>query len=362
MAEIYGMQKKYVKLILFFLISIIIFFIGLRYRTGADFNGYLIIFDDPLKEYTAVIPKEPGYVILNRIFKYIFGNYYILQCSITFFVCFSVYKFIVRYSKYPLVSLFLFIIFFFDDILMAQMRQSIALGIVLLSTKYIFNRKIIPFLFMVVLACMFHISAICAIPLYFLTWYFNKIISAIAMLASLIFYYKNNILILILSLIAPLLPGRLSEIAIKYLNSELYAGQTQGLNTGIYYIANLLLAMFLVLTIKPKDNKMIFFINTIIIAAIITNVSTGLVIIQRLRAYYLVYGIIGYTYIFKSINFRKLRDLFVIYACCIVVFFAIPFVKARTNYKISIITGRHMQYYWIPYYNAVYHSEKADYR
>jgi len=104
--------RKTDRALLAFLAVFAVLFIGLRYHTGADWSGYIRTFDRSLKIDREHSAMEYGYVLLNRPFKYIFDNYYVLQFTVTSFVVFVVYKFITRYSRYPLVSLCFFLLFF----------------------------------------------------------------------------------------------------------------------------------------------------------------------------------------------------------------------------------------------------------
>jgi hypothetical protein len=58
---------------------------------------------------------------------------------------------------------------------MGQIRQGIALGIVLWSLNYLLNRNLIKFSLVIVAAALFHVSALLFFPVYFLVNYkFNK--------------------------------------------------------------------------------------------------------------------------------------------------------------------------------------------
>jgi hypothetical protein len=360
-AEIIGLKKTTDKTILCFLVTVIILFVGLRYKTGADWSGYIRVFENSDSYSENSFGTEYGYFLLNRIYKYIFGDYFALQFSVTFFVCLVVYKFVAKYSAYPIFSLFLFIAFFLNDILMAQVRQSIALAIILLSSGYIFNRKLIKFLLAVFIACFFHISAVFAIPLYFLYCKIHKAFLLILLLGSQLFYFNNHFLTLLIEALMPFLPGRLAIIVPMYLNSEIFAGQA-AFNTGLSHIGSIFIAFFFVFIVNPKDTRTSFYINTVAIAMIIKSMSSGFSIISRLTAYYLVYNIIAYTYLFVPSIFRKQKDFKYIYVCCFIILFALVPIKSRLTHGINRLSGRDIQYGWIPYYNVLYHPYEAKSR
>ncbi|GHV07550.1 hypothetical protein FACS189485_18060 [Spirochaetia bacterium] len=75
---------------------------------------------------------------------------------------------------------------------------------------------------------------------------------------------------------------------------------------------------------------------------------------NRVSIYFSMYAIITYTYLFSVINFNKLKDLFLIYVCAIMVFFGAPYVKHITE------TGH--KAHFEPYYNVLEHPYKAQFR
>jgi hypothetical protein len=360
LADVLKTRKKEKKGALVFLLIILTLFVGLRYKTGADWSGYIKIFNDsplPYKRHG----YELGYVFLNKLIYYTFGNYYVLQFIATAFICIAVYFLIKNYSPFPLFSLCLFVIFFFNNILMAQVRQSLALAIIILSTKHILNRKFLLFVCYIVIASLFHVSAVCALPLYFLNRKINKFVLIVMVVVSCLFYYFPNVLSDIIKLFIPFMPKRLGTIATLYLAGSFFA-QSAVFNTGFYFIANIALNVILICLIKPKNKETSFFLNATAMAVFIKNISTAIIIIDRLQAYYLIYGIIGYICFLSLINFKYFKEFIVLYSCLILVFFAIPYIRERTSDEIFQLTGRPIQEAWIPYYNVLSHPYEAQFR
>jgi hypothetical protein len=350
-----------------FLIIFAIFFIGMRYKTGADWRGYIEMFERSLKidwNYSSSengIMIEYGYILLNKMIKYLFNNYYVLQFMITCFVFIIARKFILHYSEFPFCSLFLFLIFFFDGLLMAQVRQSIAVVIIIISTKYIIQRKLFIFLILVFLASLFHISAICAFPLYFLTIKINKVFLFGLVIFSSIFYFRQDLLFSIIKLFIPYMPNRLSSIASIYLMNNNWNKLGQ-FNTGIYFLVKHLLLLSWVILAKINNNKEKLFYNAAVVGIIISMISTGMVIIDRLTDYYEIYAIFSYTTLFKDVNFKHMRELILVYSFSILLLFSYPLVNRFITTKKDDLTGRPSNYKYIPYYNVIYFPAEAQYR
>jgi hypothetical protein len=357
--ELCDPDRKHLKLVLFFFIVVLILFIGLRYKTGADWAAYIKFFESiPQNGKTEF---EPGYAWLNRIIYYSLGNYFAVQFIATFVLIYAYYKFIKKHAQFPIFSLCLFFFFFFTHILMCQVRQSIAMGIILLGAENVFERKFIKYLLYVFAASLFHISAVFAIPVYFLYNYFGKPLPIFLVFFCTLSYFYHDAVYFLLAKITPFLPGRLGFLAARYLNSEIFT-KTAEFGTGLGYTARLLMVVFIVCICKNRDKKTWLFINCLVMAQMISSVAIGFYIVYRLQSYYLMFGILGYENLFRSFSFKKVPGLFYAYLCMVILFFSLPFFKERTSHKYDELTGRDAQYSSVPYYNVFYHPYEADLR
>jgi lysylphosphatidylglycerol synthetase-like protein (DUF2156 family) len=157
------------------------------------------------------------------------------------------------------------------------------------------------------------------------------------------------------------LPGRFGFIALRYLNSGIFI-KTAKFGTGFVYIGGLVMVIFILCICKSHSKKAWFFVNCLVMAQIISSTATGFSIIQRLRAYYLMFGILAYENLFTVVSFKKISSLFYIYLCMIVLFFSLPFFKDRTVHSYDELTRRDIQYNYIPYYNVFYRPYQAEFR
>ncbi|MDR0763176.1 MAG: EpsG family protein [Bacteroidales bacterium] len=343
-----------------------ILFIGLRYYTGADWNIYIKHFTQSASIGNAT-GFENGYYFLNKFLFLNTHNYYILQLLASCFILISAMYFFKNNSKYSIFAFSIFVLVFFGA-LMAQLRQTIALGFIFISARYIFERKFLIFLLMIIVACMFHISAIIALPLYFMNKNYGKILLVTLILLSQASFLYPQFLTSFVQIITPYLPGRLSVISTNYLTKATVFIQQQELQSGFYYIARVLFAIFLITVIKPKNSKEFFFINTLAVATCIKGLSMGMGILERFVDYYLIFGIVAYI-LLLSINIPKwlkfpllLRTKPLAITFFIIAFFAVPFWRSITSDKISKLNGRPGSYRYIPYYNVLHHPDEASQR
>ena len=112
-------------------------------------------------------PTELGYVYFNVLLSYFTANRYIFIFIVTLIIYVLYYVNIRRYSADYRVAILLFfgLLFFFT---FTYLRQMIGVGIAGLSLKFIYERKLWKFVFVVLIAASFHNSALILLPVYFI--------------------------------------------------------------------------------------------------------------------------------------------------------------------------------------------------
>jgi hypothetical protein len=143
--------------IFIFLIGLVLFLIAAFRPIGidSDSNGYVKILQSLEREQYVLI--EPMFRLIAFIFNYntraLFVTYALLAVPLKMFAIFKL-------SKYPLFSLLTYFCLFFILHEMTQIRIGVSIGILLLSITDLHDRRFIPFLLKVLLATLFHFSAI----------------------------------------------------------------------------------------------------------------------------------------------------------------------------------------------------------
>lgn len=95
-----------------------------------------------------------------------FGGERLLLCVTAFLIVFPVMVLYQKESQEPLICISFFLISLLFEMFFSGMRQSIAIGIIVLAFYFAKNKKLIPFLLTIGLASSFHSSAVVAIILY----------------------------------------------------------------------------------------------------------------------------------------------------------------------------------------------------
>ena len=158
--------RKYGKLIWAILFVLFVVFIGLRHEVGGDWGGYLrryneVKFDSFLPYVTRF---EVGYMLLNWVSYQLNGGIYLVNtvCAIIFvggLISFC------RTLPFPFLAFSAAIPYMIIVVSMGYTRQSAALGLIMFSMKYLSQGRTKYSVMYILLATLFHKSAIIILPL-----------------------------------------------------------------------------------------------------------------------------------------------------------------------------------------------------
>lgn len=168
------------RIVLFFLIILLFFISSFRGDFTSDYKNYASLFwyysNCSIKE---ILQNglwgypELGYLFFQFIIQKITGNAIFLFAFTSLLIILTHFKFIRDYSIDVVLALFLFVEAGTFYTSFNLVRQIMASGIVLIGTKYLVNKSLIKYCFVVLIASLFHKSAIIMIPAYFIS--FQKI-------------------------------------------------------------------------------------------------------------------------------------------------------------------------------------------
>lgn len=143
---------------------------------GADTSVYLKFFDQMVDTPWHMIfyindltyEFEPGFVLFEKILTLITHSPYVYQVIYSTIYFLSVVTFANEIEKEQFSFLFFFATLGNYIFMFTGVRQCIAISICLLSYKFVKERRLIPFLLLLVLAYTFHRSAILFLAVYFI--------------------------------------------------------------------------------------------------------------------------------------------------------------------------------------------------
>lgn len=152
-------------------LMLLICFFGLRGHLNTDFISYYPFFQHlpTLWDVEKIGSNryEIGFVLYSSFIKSLFPNYFawvFVNTVIDLSILFAIFK---RYSPSIVLSLIVFFSFYGIVIETNLYRNSKAIMLFLLSLSYLQERRFLPYLLLNILGCLFHLSSLIYIPLYF---------------------------------------------------------------------------------------------------------------------------------------------------------------------------------------------------
>lgn len=163
-----GKTRQLLLMIMGFIGLIIILVAGLRTDTGTDWFNYKYYFSTIENIPFMRSAMEPGYEILVRSFKLVFGQDYtpfllfFATCIVTI-----TYFFLYKYSPFPIFSIFLLMSYSMVGSGFG-VRQDLAICFSLIAFTFIEQRQVYKFLGIMLLAATIHNSALAFVPAYWI--------------------------------------------------------------------------------------------------------------------------------------------------------------------------------------------------
>ena len=302
------------------------FIVAMRYETvGADIGNYVAMFNTIEHYDFSSASLETGYAYLNLFFHNVFGSFYLMFFVIAVFCCPACYGHIKKRCLFPCFVLCYYAQEYFLTTEMAQTRQWIAMAIICLGFNFVEEKSLIKWTLLIIVAMQFHVTAICAFPLYFTSritikpW-FGLLLIMVACWMSL-FGYSLVWWILNFTVAIGFLPARVALLLNAYMMKE--TEKTQ-FGTGLGYLFRIVSGIYVFLLYKfaPKEtqNKMYFFNHCI--GILFCALGSQFLEFMRLANYYFICGLGFNAYsliVLKNKFFKKAEWL---QAICTLLFLA----------------------------------------
>ena len=167
-------NSKYKDKLLIFSLCVLTFLIGLR-SGWPDEIVYQVAFENAPRPWVFITQKvepygyeETGYLFLASLIKCVVNSslfYFLTMGGLSMYL---LYKGLTKYCAIPLIGLCDYIGRFLLNRDFTQMRSSLAILLIILAIKFIYDRKLVAYMLVILLAYQFHHLALLGIPLYFL--------------------------------------------------------------------------------------------------------------------------------------------------------------------------------------------------
>ena len=293
------------KVAVFFLGLVLILVAGLRYYVGTDFGAYYInsssyLLTDLWDRIVAL--NEPGIVLLSLI-----GNAFIRNDQTLIFVCslFTIILFVFTiFKRSPTftVSMLLFLFLGVWHGSFNGIRQYLAAAIIFAGFNYIIERKFFRYLLIILLAFLFHKTALVMIVPYFIL---NRKPD-----------FKQIILLLVSTLIILGSYDFIFETIGSLKGKEIdVTGDYYSRSVNVFRILVAASPSIMYFAFCRKDNhskEEIFFVNAILLNTFTAIASMSSAYLARVDIYTNIFVIIGFGYLVHLIEDEKTQKIILI--------------------------------------------------
>lgn len=322
------------------------------YMTGTDWRVYedmynTIDFNHLFNGYTS----EPGYYLYMLFFRYLgigFWPFFVLTKTLLFII---IYRTIFEYSRssgylslmyfFPWFGMYLFI----DN----PMRNLIAIGIFILSFRYIIQKNFWKFFFLMLLAASFHFSALFIIFSYsILTKNVKPWIYAVLFIIINIVFIDRDLLIKTITSLFGMIPYLQNKI-ISYLLLDSVFAQGKTLSIGMLWQIMLfvLLLVYRERIIKQINNECgVVLYNASICYLLLLRFAMSIEMFVRLQLYFSVFFAIAVSLLMLSFNYKSRL-------------FFVSLLLLMSFYVCTEKTTNSSRY--VPYSNYIEYALKGDY-
>lgn len=325
-------EKRTNHLFAFLTMGYIVFFMG-SLCSAFDMTMYEGIFNSipaepsEISSYMETVDKYPGFYLLQILFKtYVSTTFYHFSTLIVAFDCLALCYVFRKYSCNFALTVFIFIASGKVVWMVNGVKQFMAACIILSFSKFLMEKKFIPFAIGVLIASQFHTSALVVLPVYFFVhgkpW------------------NKKMMLIMILSLLSITFLSTFSSILEFILESSEYGSQyadsiTSGTGSSIFHFLIASVPAVIALICKKKvEETAPAYINICINMSIITacvfllaSFTSG-ILMGRMPVYFQMYSFIALPWLLKNC-FEKETSKTMTIIC--VIFYLISYFLAFAN-------------------------------
>lgn len=312
------LKSRKLEILGLFIFSIIL---GLRYNFGVDYSGYYLNYNNiNILDNEKYKFSEPAFYYLNTLF----GNFS-FNLMLFFIALVTLFLFYSRIKNDRDRTLIVFIFLLYSGSYLLQivaLRQGIAAMIFFYSIEYINQRNFKKYFFGILIAALFHNSAIFLLFIYFLKNITRKTLYIILLLGLILsnYYILNPILLLL---------KKISFMAI-YINYLQYTKPIFG--TGLGFIFTILFTiLFIYFYNRIRDERKIYYL-IFLFSFFISILNTAGMPVLRFKMYFAFFAMIAIPELINSFTQRENRIILKVFT---VLFLIANFYTTIYSYKYS---------------------------
>lgn len=159
------LSRRYQLIFYVFFVVVCVLLFGFSYKSGSDWVNYIAFYDSGCSG----LEFEPGFGVLCWAFNLFGLDYWVFSFFVKSSYIFGIALFLWRLKTYPLL-IFLSCVLVSFVFIENMLRQQFAFVFILISLRFIYANGYY-FVFFVLLAAAFHVSAIFFMPMFFMVRY-----------------------------------------------------------------------------------------------------------------------------------------------------------------------------------------------
>lgn len=138
---------------------------------GVDIKGYLARFQSIANTswsylFVGHFSSEPAYILLNKLISLISADNHFFLAVVSLMIILPIAYLYVKRSEAAILTISIFLVISLFDMFFSGLRQSIAIALVVPAYYFAKNKRLLYFVMVVLLAYLFHNSAIIMLMLY----------------------------------------------------------------------------------------------------------------------------------------------------------------------------------------------------
>lgn len=323
------LKRNYKGKVLFVLLALLVLVIvsGLRYNVGADYPGYSYLYkEQPYYDDTIGMEIEYGFIFivdtLNTIGLEVW-SFFTLTAFITYFFLFYSFK---NYKSLLYLGVFFFITYGFYFFSFNGVRQALAMSALAVAVAFIQERKLFPFLVIILIGGLMHKSLFLFVPLYFVLdkIRLSKYIWYGAFLLSLVLHFIPLASILNISSVFSVMED--SQVDYSHFLEDTNTDLNVSGSLTLGYLARVGVG-FIVLAYYDKltrfNSNYFPYFTLSLIGIVIYNAFSAIHFIGRINNYFLLFHVFTLAFIIDYL-FRSKQKLM---ANAIILYFIILFIS-----------------------------------
>lgn len=243
---------------------------------------------------------ETGYLIMNKIISLFTGNSVYLFAVMTLIILICFYHQFNKYSVSIWLSILMFVTAgsFYASFNIS--RQIVAVAIIFMGSSFLYNRKMIKYLLVVIFASFFHITSLIMIPFYFiLNFRINLRNLFFFALGSAIIVYNFDSLVDFVQL-----------FVYDNYTENAYGMTGQKFTNSVIPIAFLLFSIFHIRKLDSNNTMHRIWLNATIFYAVFNILGLQIEMVERISRFFAPYSLLLIPFLFSKMKDKNLRVVY----------------------------------------------------